>query len=254
MLELDSPRWATFAPEGAGPRLVPNLIQKLERVPSDDDWDEIWELIASQWSLSLSAYAAVPHLVRLLEEQERLARPDSLLGLARCACPLESEGKCPDDLQDEFDAALAKAAAIATRLAKDKSQAPEGYLGLLCAAAALSGRSKLGRLALSAAYCSEAEIPVCCPTCHEHLIVLFDEGFAQASVRLEGPEQLAAVAPVAPAEADKARGSDAVWGLGMAQQAGQQEAAAWLCALAGFGECPQCHSPFVPLDHLSYGS
>ena len=252
MLDLDSPQRAAFAPEADVPRAVPELIKKLQKAPPDDDWEEIWKLIAGQWSLTLSAYPAVPHLVRLLEEQGRLARPELLAGLARCACPLEREAECPAELRDEFAQALAKAAAVATRLAKDRAQPADDYVSILCSAAALSGRKKLGPLALSAAYGSEEEIPVRCPSCHEILTVVFTKRSSKVTVRVEDEGSSPATAAVVPAEEKAAEGTDFAWGLALAQQAGQTEAVAWLRGLAGFGEYPLCHAAFVPLDSLCF--
>ena len=143
MLDLDSTRWHELASAGDKPSFVPQLIRKLMSQPSTADWAEVFEQIAHQWTLNPTAYAALPHLLRLGIEQGIVNQATFLLDLGRIAAPFERRAPCPDDLKLDFDNAIQEAAAIALNAARKISYGPKDYVCVLQAAAALNGRRGL---------------------------------------------------------------------------------------------------------------
>jgi hypothetical protein len=128
MLDHGSDRWKQLTSAGGtSANLVPQLIRSLEEHPLDEDWAEVWEQVAHQWTLHSSGYAALPHLLRLRIRQGLDTNPDFLLDLGRVAAPLEKVGEYPKDLKPAFERALREAARIALRAAKGSKSNPTDY-------------------------------------------------------------------------------------------------------------------------------
>lgn len=251
MLDLDSPRWLELESCSGRSRVVPDLLHRIRVRPTDEDWAEVWEQISHQWTLYPAAYAAVPHLVSLLVEQKQLRQRESLEDLARIAFPLERVSECPQDLRHDFDASLEEAGVVAIDLARS-SEAPRGdHISLLCSAAALAGRTTLGRLSLDATLHTEGEVVVACPKCHNELTAVFNEAFNEVHLEvLEGYPRCRTtrVRPASPDHMPLA--SDFAWGLVIARAQGLRSTA-WLCGLWGGGACPYCNEEFVLADCLA---
>ena len=86
MLNLESKRWDDLtAAGGQGGRFVAQLIAALTDNPTDEDWGEVWEQVAHQWTLESAAYAALPHLLRLGIAQGITDNPE-FLAAERAIC------------------------------------------------------------------------------------------------------------------------------------------------------------------------
>ncbi len=96
MLDLEATRWSALeAAGGGGGLVVAGLIDSLARSPTDRVWDEVWEQIAHQGGLYSSAYAALPHLLRLGVDQGLGEQPDFLIRLGGVAAPPTSSRSIP---------------------------------------------------------------------------------------------------------------------------------------------------------------
>src|SRR5262245_58786629 len=98
MLDLDAQRWKDLS-AAVDPMLVPRRIGQLALRPTENDWTELWEDISHQGTLYSSAYAAVPHLVRLGTMQGLTETPTFLFTLGRIAAPYERDAEPPPDLK-----------------------------------------------------------------------------------------------------------------------------------------------------------
>jgi hypothetical protein len=259
MLDLDSKRWEGLtAAGGSRARLVPRLLRSLSEHPSEQDWAEVWEQVAHQWTLYSSAYAALPHLLRLGVRQGKAADPEFLLNLGRVAAPLERSEECPADLEADFDAALREAAGIALRGAKGSGYEPTEYVGVLYAAAALNGRQGPGIALFWSLYGGGPEVELDCPACGAYLCGgIQDDGLTLQSLdRQQRP--LSEEVQVTPREPSSVQWDDVnqpagdfEWLTALCRRADQDEVLFWLCCLYGKVRCPLCDTELTVVSEVA---
>jgi hypothetical protein len=72
MLSLDSPKWSELSHAYGSASDIPNLLRRLEEMPSSEDkkepWFSIWSSLAHQGDVYSASFAAVPHVVRILSQ------------------------------------------------------------------------------------------------------------------------------------------------------------------------------------------
>jgi hypothetical protein len=257
MLDLDSQRWRELS-AAVDPMLVPQRIRQLEVQPTENDWAELWEDISHQGTLYSSAYAAVPHLIRLGTMQGLTGTPLFLFSLGRIAAPYERDAPLPPDLKADFDAALKEAAAIALQAAQDALCSPVEYIsGPLYAAAALSGRLKLAYNLNLTAMWQEPEPELHCPKCDAYLLGTFEAGdlsVQSVDSRMKPLSDKARVVPRRPSTIpwdDKAQPADDFdWLVALCRKARQNEVLGWVCCLFGSVRCPLCAAEFVVMQQV----
>lgn len=257
MLALDSTRWSDLQSAGGNPLLVPRLIQRLATNPTEQDWAEIWEQVSHQWSLYSSAYAALPHLLRLGIKQGISTQPDFLLCLGRVAAPLECTEQCPEDLKPPFEAALREAAAIALEAAQNSAAEPRDYVCVLQAAAALNGRRVPGTQLFFSLGSKSPEVELNCPECDEYLLgELGAEGLYLQSVDIHAKPRSKKV-KVIPREpptgswtGEDLPPEDFDWLAVLCQRAKQDQVLFWICCLYGKGRCPMCLAEFTVMSEV----
>jgi hypothetical protein len=70
MISLDSPEWANLKHAYGSASDIPDLLRKLETLPSSEGnaepWFSIWSALAHQGDVYSASFAAVPHVVRVL--------------------------------------------------------------------------------------------------------------------------------------------------------------------------------------------
>jgi hypothetical protein len=70
MLELTSPHWATLQDAYGSAAGIPDLLRRLQGLPSDDDdaepWFSLWSALAHQGDVYPASFAAVPHIIDAL--------------------------------------------------------------------------------------------------------------------------------------------------------------------------------------------
>ena len=76
MLSLTDPKWGELKSNyGDGARVVELLSLAKSDVPSHTWYDELFQELLHQYTVSEAAYAAVPHLVDIASEREDLREP-----------------------------------------------------------------------------------------------------------------------------------------------------------------------------------
>lgn len=72
MLSLDSPGWAKLKHACGEASDIPGLLRQLESLPSSDGesepWLRLWRALAHRGKVYPASFAAVPHVVRVLEQ------------------------------------------------------------------------------------------------------------------------------------------------------------------------------------------
>ena len=72
MISLDSPKWSELSHAYGDASDIPNLLRRLENMPSaegeKEPWFSIWSSLAHQGDVYSASFAAVPHIVRILSQ------------------------------------------------------------------------------------------------------------------------------------------------------------------------------------------
>ncbi len=77
MISFDSPRWSELSHAYGNASDIPNLLRRLEDMPSSEGekepWFSIWSSLAHQGDVYSASFAAVPHVVRILSKDSTKA-------------------------------------------------------------------------------------------------------------------------------------------------------------------------------------
>ncbi len=254
MLPLDSPRWSELVAAGGNSLLVARLIRNLTANPTPGDWAEVWEQVSHQWTGYSTGFAAVPHLVRLAHQQGIEATSEFLLGLGRTIDCLASLGPPPADLRNDYEAALRQVTPIVQRAAKAPGYSPDDYVGVLHAAAAISGRRGLGSELFFSLYAGAPELD--CPKCGAYMTGEFKEGglaFQSVNTRMQPVSEKAWVRPrqlSAGLVDSDALAEPFAWLAELCQAAGQEEVLSKIRSLYGNLACPLCAAEMVVMSEV----
>lgn len=192
MLSLDSPRWKELRHAYGSAEHVPALIRAMasEVEPSFSDhpakarnnptpWDEVYSSLCHQYSVYSATYAAFPHIVEIAEADGLAKRLPTLLlaGTIRVYGELESD--VPEDLLEDFEAAIAKVRRWSLSIVR---QAKLNYPGDLPSLIQAFGGVRYPRSAyvhvLDRFYEGEWEVEIdSCPSCARYIVVeMGDDG------------------------------------------------------------------------------
>src|SRR5262245_48478650 len=99
MLPLDDSRWSALLDAYGASSGIPELLARAEKVPEDtgDDVEpyfSLWSALCHQGNVYSASYAALPHLVRIVEENPDKFRW-TLLGLVHAIEVARSKGRGP---------------------------------------------------------------------------------------------------------------------------------------------------------------
>ncbi len=123
MLSLDDPQWMALSGAYGSSVEIPKLLAKAETLPEHTDarsepYFSLWSALCHQGDVYPASYAALPHLVRIVEENPGKFRW-TLLALAQAieAARLKGRGpQIPNDLRGAYETALARIPALAARI------------------------------------------------------------------------------------------------------------------------------------------
>lgn len=123
MLPLDDPRWSTIDDAYGPASKIPGLLRDLEKLPPKTEmyaepYHSLWSALCHQGDVYPASYAAVPHLVRVVEQTGTRFEP-SILRLVHAIIVARAEGRSgpiPSDLEGPYDAALAYIPVVASKL------------------------------------------------------------------------------------------------------------------------------------------
>lgn len=143
MLPLDSPRWSELVDAYGASTDIPQLLADAETLPDavggeTEPYFSLWSALCHQGDTYSASYAAVPHLVRIIEGQPERFRWTLLLMVhAIEVARVQGRGpSIPDDLQQPYRDALARIPAMAsTLLVRDLSEVELQVVLAACASA-----------------------------------------------------------------------------------------------------------------------
>ena len=161
MLSLTDPKWSELqSTYGSGTR-VAELLSRAERgVPFDRWYDELFQELCHQYTVSKAAYAAVPHLVTLAQNDKE-ARKHLLLLAGSCYAFSQVPGapSMPAGFEEEWHAAARDAIPLLAEVLSGDQLSESDLRYLLFSLAAVQGHHSLA-LAIEALD-SERECPNC---------------------------------------------------------------------------------------------
>jgi hypothetical protein len=161
MLSLTSPKWSGLKSNyGNGARVAELLSLAKSDAPPHTWYDELFQELLHQYTVSEAAYAAVPHLVDIASEREDLREPLLVLvGGCYTFSQTPEAAPVPAELEGEWhDAARQAIPIMGAVLGKDQpSQSTLRYL--FSSLAALNGHYAL------AVVLEALDVEVECPNC-----------------------------------------------------------------------------------------
>ncbi len=161
MLSLTDPQWDRLhSTYGGGTRVAELLVLAEGGLPLDRWYDDLFQELCHQYTLSEAAYAALPHLVTLARDREEARKHLLVLaGICYAGSQLPDAPPIPAGLEQEWHAAARDAIPLLAKvLAADQhSESDLRYLAM--SLAAFNGHYSLA-LAIEAL---DSEIQ--CPNC-----------------------------------------------------------------------------------------
>jgi len=123
MLPLDDAQWSTLSDAYGASSGIPKLLTQAEALPEDsgenaEPYFSLWSALCHQGDVYSASYAALPHLVRIVEENPQRFRW-TLLSLVHAIEFARAEGREPavsENLSDAYQSALARVPGIASAL------------------------------------------------------------------------------------------------------------------------------------------
>lgn len=149
MLSLGDPRWSTLTDAFGKSSGIPKLLAQAEKLPEDtgdgaEPYFSLWSALCHQGDVYTASYAAVPHLVRIVEQDPRKFRWTLLLMVHAIEFG-RTEGRgppIPDDLIEAYQLARARVPSIASALLQNDLTELEMRV-VLAACASAKGFSSL---------------------------------------------------------------------------------------------------------------
>lgn len=161
MLSLDDGRWSGLQTTyGDGRRVARLLSAAAGGAPLEDWYDDLFQELCHQYTVSEAAYAALPHLVRLAAQSET-TRKHLLVLIGACYAAAQLPGACPipEDLEEAWHSAAKAAIPLVGKALAEPSLAELDLRYLLFSITALHGYHAL-------AYVIEGlDAEIACPNC-----------------------------------------------------------------------------------------
>lgn len=147
-LPLDSLRWGELEHAYGKASDIPDLLRKLDTVPSSNDnqepWFSLWSALAHQNDVYSASFAAVPHVVRALASSPLTADSSYFQFPAVVeAWRQQKHMPIPEDLHSAYSAALA---ALPGLVAQASTREWDGGF-LACALSAVAAAKGFGNVA-----------------------------------------------------------------------------------------------------------
>ncbi len=123
MLPLNDARWSALSDAYGASSDIPRLLAAAETLPEDangqaEPYFSLWSALCHQGDVYSASYAALPHLVRIIDSHPEKFR-GTLLLLVHAIEVARSEGRgppVPEDLAGPYMEALARVPAAVSRL------------------------------------------------------------------------------------------------------------------------------------------
>lgn len=150
MLPLNDERWSALSDAYGASSGIPKLLAAAEELPEDADGQtepylSLWSALCHQGDVYSASYAALPHLIRIIETNPNKFRWTLLL-LVHAIEVARSEGRgppMPEDLMGSYQNALARVPALASQLLS-RHMGEEELRVILAACASAKGFPLIG--------------------------------------------------------------------------------------------------------------
>ncbi len=141
MLSLTDPRWLQFQANYTDGGRVASLLARADSCEPLHGWyDELFQELCHQYTVSEAAYPAGPHLVRLVVAREELRKPLLvLLGMCHAFCEPAKAGALAPDIKAEWQASARDAVPLIAGLLAQPQPNESDLHYLLASLAAVSG-------------------------------------------------------------------------------------------------------------------
>ncbi|AKJ05861.1 hypothetical protein ATI61_110390 [Archangium gephyra] len=256
MLSLDSPEWTrlqhAYGPAGD----IPELLERFQEQPDEEDWDELWSCLCHQYTTYSATYAALLHIADIAR-----TRPSSewgqFLSFAGTVIACTKEGDVPDAYRADVARAVESFRALAGEAVLNHPHEQPEFVMLLESLAALHGSRTLG---LQLSRLNDEEFQGVCPHCEAELFITVEA--AAMTVTVEDPvfHPQAKRTAVVPASADAPPWTPSLLHhvnvaslRALAGHVGHPRVAEWLRYLEGRGSCPACGGSFELLSVIDAG-
>jgi hypothetical protein len=161
MLSLKNLKWNELQSNyGTGSSVARLLSRAIAGDPLDDWYDDLFQELLHQYTLSQAAYAALPHLVEIARQRAD-TRMHMLILIGACCAHITDPGApaLPLEFKEEWHSAIQEALALIADLLAEGQFTENEMRYLLASLAALHGHSQLSQ-AIEA-----LDVEVVCPQC-----------------------------------------------------------------------------------------
>ncbi len=168
MLSLEDSRWSRLRSNyGTGTSVVQLLSKAAAGDPLDEWFDDLFQELLHQYTLSEVAYAAVSHLVRIANERQDVRKALVVLIGGCYAYSDESRSPpIPQDFEEEWRLARHEALLLALEVLRDPDLDENDTRYLLSSVAALKGEKELS-VAIES-----LDVEIQCPECGNLIVLL----------------------------------------------------------------------------------
>lgn len=276
VVPLDSPRWKTLGHAYGAAGDVPDLIRAIEaeKMPNYRDggaWFEVYSSLYHQYSTYSATYAALPHIVRIIDTGTLGQRIAVMCLVGEIQVHGHAEETIPSDLIPEFESAIVATKTSSLKILREAVQSAitdatgsNWTLGnLLLAFGGLRYPQSGFVVQLNYLVCEGWNVEADCPSCGERMVAeLRENGIATlrlngrgytepASTKVASVDRSGYPGFIAKGKAVLARG-DADWVLedtpnvlaALADESGDRLLAARILDLGTIVTCPYCGQRF----------
>jgi len=147
LIELNDPKWSDLPGNYGNGTLVAELIARAKAGAPIDEWyEDLFQFLCHQYTVSVAAYAAAPHLVKIAESPHA-PRTELLILLGACYAFSDQSNLAliPAELKEEWYASARAAIPLLAELLGETHSSEAELLNLLFAMAAFNGHHSLAR-------------------------------------------------------------------------------------------------------------
>jgi hypothetical protein len=143
MIELTDPRWSELEGNyGNGARVAELIAQAESGAPIDEWYEDLFQGLCHQYTVSESAYAAAPHLVKIAAAP---GAPRVALLILLGSCYSNANSRVPTDLENEWQGSARKAIPLLAEILAEPYSDECELRYLLSCMAAFNGQYSLAR-------------------------------------------------------------------------------------------------------------
>ena len=145
MLSLTDPSWRLFKANYTDGSHVASLLQQAESGEPINTWyEDLFQELCHQYTVSEAAYPAGPHLVRIASSRPELRKELLvLLGSCHASSGSSNRGSISDEVMEEWRSSAEAAVPLLLGLLAEHPESESDLCYLLCSLAAVHGYPEL---------------------------------------------------------------------------------------------------------------